>query len=108
METFQQWNMLPFQVSKPRKSIIRLMHIELQHKRYYSIGEIAKAFDVNFIRFGTVNDILKPKKTLRKQDVYLKISKFATYLSSNCIRRSKIHLKEGQRRHWINLKLSGS
>jgi hypothetical protein len=71
METFQQWNMLPFQVSKPRKSIIRLMHIELQNKRYYSIGEIAKAFDVNhFIRFGTVGDILKPKKKLRKQDVY--------------------------------------
>jgi hypothetical protein len=35
-----------FKVSKPRKSIIRLMHIELQpDKRYYSIGEIAKAFD---------------------------------------------------------------
>jgi hypothetical protein len=38
--------------------------------------------------------------------------KFATYLSSGKerihIRRSKIHLKEGQRRHWINLKLSGS
>jgi hypothetical protein len=48
METFQQWNMLPFQSYKPRKSIIRLMHIELQpDKRYYSIGEIAKAFDVN-------------------------------------------------------------
>jgi hypothetical protein len=34
------------------------MHIELQpDKRYYSIGEIAKAFDVNasLIRFGTVN-----------------------------------------------------
>jgi hypothetical protein len=57
METFQQWNMLPFQISKPRKSIIRLMHIELQpDKRYYSIGEI-KAFDVNasLIRFGTVS-----------------------------------------------------
>jgi hypothetical protein len=47
------------------------MHIELQpDKRYYSIGEIAKAFDVThpypFLGF----DILKPKKTLRKQDVY--------------------------------------
>jgi phage shock protein PspC (stress-responsive transcriptional regulator) len=32
------------------------MHIETD-KRYYSIGEIAKAFDVNasLIRFGTVN-----------------------------------------------------
>jgi hypothetical protein len=70
METFQQWNMLPFQISKPRKSIIRLMHIELQpDKRYYSIGEIAKAFDVNasLIRFGTVNlTFLSQRKTLRE------------------------------------------
>jgi hypothetical protein len=57
METFQQWNMLPSKLAKPRKSIIRLMHIELQPKRYYSIGEIAKAFDVNasLIRFGIVS-----------------------------------------------------
>jgi hypothetical protein len=42
-----------FKVSKPRKSIIRLMHIELQpDKRYYSIGEIAKAFDVNASLLG--------------------------------------------------------
>jgi DNA-binding transcriptional MerR regulator len=50
------------------------MHIELQpDKRYYSIGEIAKAFDVNasLIRFGTVNlTFLSQRKTLRKQDVY--------------------------------------
>jgi hypothetical protein len=36
------------------------MHIELPDKRYYSIGEIAKAFDVNVhIRFGTVNTFCK-------------------------------------------------
>jgi hypothetical protein len=47
------------------------MHIELQpDKRYYSIGEI-KAFDVNASHpFWDSVDILKPKKTLRKQDVY--------------------------------------
>jgi hypothetical protein len=32
------------------------MHIELQpDKRYYSIGEIAKALNASLIRFGTVN-----------------------------------------------------
>jgi hypothetical protein len=97
---------------KPRKSIIRLMHIELQpDKRYYSIGEIAKAFDVNAsIRFGTVFDILKPKAKGNRMFT-LKTSKFATYLSSGkefTLEGAKIHLKEGQRRHWINLKLSGS
>ena len=41
------------------------MHIELPEKRYYSIGEVAKAFDVNtsLIRFWEKEfDILKPKK----------------------------------------------
>jgi hypothetical protein len=59
-----------------------------------------------------VFDILKPKKTLGKQDVYSEDIKICNYLSSgkreDSHRRSKIHLKEGKRRHWINLKLSGS
>ena len=45
------------------------MHIELsQDKRYYSIGEVAKAFDVNasLIRFWDSEfDILKPKKNAK-------------------------------------------
>ena len=45
------------------------MHIELApNKRYYSIGEIAKAFDVNasLIRFWDKEfDILKPKKNAK-------------------------------------------
>jgi transposase-like protein len=49
--------------------VIRLMHIELSpDKRYYSIGEIAKAFDVNasLIRFWDKEfDILKPKKNAK-------------------------------------------
>jgi DNA-binding transcriptional MerR regulator len=43
------------------------MHIELsKDKRYYSIGEVAKAFDVNasLIRFGIMM-ILKPKKNAK-------------------------------------------
>ena len=41
------------------------MYIELPEKRYYKIGEIAKAFEVNasLIRFWENEfDILKPKK----------------------------------------------
>jgi hypothetical protein len=47
------------------------MHIELApNKRYYSIGEIAKAFHVNasLIRFWDKEfDILKPKKKCERQ-----------------------------------------
>ena len=41
------------------------MQINLQEKRYYKIGEVAKAFDVNtsLIRFWENEfDVLKPKK----------------------------------------------
>ena len=41
------------------------MHIDLPEKRYYKIGEVAKAFSVNtsLIRFWEKEfDILKPKK----------------------------------------------
>lgn len=44
------------------------MQIDLPVKRYYSIGEIAKAFDVNasLIRFWEKEfDILKPKKNAK-------------------------------------------
>ena len=41
------------------------MHIDLPVKRYYKLGEVAKAFDVNtsLIRFWEKEfDIIKPKK----------------------------------------------
>lgn len=44
------------------------MHINLPDKRYYSIGEVAKAFDVNtsLIRFWEKEfDVLKPKKNAK-------------------------------------------
>ncbi|MEH6705051.1 MAG: MerR family transcriptional regulator [Galbibacter orientalis] len=44
------------------------MHINLPEKLYYSIGEVAKAFDVNtsLIRFWDKEfDILKPKKNAK-------------------------------------------
>ena len=44
------------------------MHLDLPTKRYYSIGEIAKAFDVNasLIRFWDKEfEALKPKKNAK-------------------------------------------
>lgn len=44
------------------------MHVELPEKRYYSIGEVAKAFGVNtsLIRFWEKEfDVLKPKKNAK-------------------------------------------
>tara|TARA_B100000508_G_scaffold127407_1_gene112486 strand:- start:216 stop:545 length:330 start_codon:yes stop_codon:yes gene_type:complete len=44
------------------------MHVELPEKRYYGIGEVAKAFDVNtsLIRFWEKEfDALQPKKSAK-------------------------------------------
>lgn len=44
------------------------MHIELPEKRYYGIGEVADAFDVNtsLIRFWEKEfDVLQPKKNAK-------------------------------------------
>lgn len=44
------------------------MHIELSEKRYYSIGEVAKAFGVNpsLLRFWEKEfDVLQPKKNAK-------------------------------------------
>jgi len=44
------------------------MHIDLPEKRYYGIGEVAKAFDVNtsLIRFWEKEfEVLKPKKNAK-------------------------------------------
>jgi len=44
------------------------MHIDLPEKRYYGIGEVAKAFNVNtsLIRFWEKEfDIIKPKKNAK-------------------------------------------
>lgn len=44
------------------------MHIELPEKRYYGIGEVAKAFNVNtsLIRFWEKEfDVIKPKKNAK-------------------------------------------
>ena len=50
------------------------MHINLPEKRYYAIGEVAEAFDVNtsLIRFWEKEfDALKPKKMQKETDCSL-------------------------------------
>ena len=44
------------------------MHVELPEKRYYGIGEVAKAFDVNtsLIRFWEKEfDVIQPRKNAK-------------------------------------------
>lgn len=57
------------------------MHIDLPEKRYYKIGEVAKAFSVNtsLIRFWEKEfDIIKPKKNAKGNRLFtsLDVSNF--------------------------------
>ena len=85
------------------------MHIELQpDKRYYSIGEIAKAFDVNtsLIRFWDGEfDILKPKKNAKGNRMFtpedVKNLKLIYHLVKErgfTLEGARTHLKEGQKK----------
>ena len=85
------------------------MHIELSpDKRYYSIGEVAKAFDVNasLIRFWDKEfDILKPKKNakgnrmLTPEDVKnLQLIYHLVKERGFTLEGAKTHLKEGQKK----------
>jgi len=85
------------------------MHIELQPgKRYYSIGEIAKAFDVNasLIRFWDSEfDILKPKKNAKGNRMFtpedIKNLQLIFHLVKErgfTLEGAKTHLKEGQKK----------
>lgn len=80
------------------------MHIELPEKRYYNIGEVAKAFYVNtsLIRFWEKEfDILKPKKNAKgnrkftPQDVKnLQLIYHLVKERGFTLDGAKIHLKE--------------
>ncbi|AYN02828.1 MerR family transcriptional regulator [Flavobacterium sp. LS1R47] len=85
------------------------MHIELQpDKRYYSIGEIAKAFNVNasLIRFWDGEfDILKPKKNAKGNRMFTPEDVKNLQLIFHLVKErgftlegAKIHLKEGQKK----------
>ncbi|WP_027125375.1 MerR family transcriptional regulator [Gelidibacter mesophilus] len=82
------------------------MHIDLPEKRYYGIGEVAKAFKVNtsLIRFWEKEfDILKPKKNAKGNRKFtpedIKNLKFIYHLVKQrgfTLEGAKTHLKEGK------------
>ena len=80
------------------------MHIELPEKRYYGIGEVAKAFNVNasLIRFWEKEfDVIKPKKNAKGNRKFtpedIKNLKFIYHLVKErgfTLEGAKTHLKE--------------
>ncbi|AJR02343.1 MerR family transcriptional regulator [Siansivirga zeaxanthinifaciens] len=83
------------------------MYIELPEKRYYSIGEVAKAFNVNtsLIRFWEKEfDALKPKKNAKGNRKFtpedIKNLKLIYHLVKErgfTLEGAKIHLKEDKK-----------
>lgn len=85
------------------------MHIDLpSEKRYYSIGEIAKAFDVNasLIRFWDNEfDVLKPKKNAKGNRMFTPDDVKNLQLIYHLVKErgftlegARTHLKEGQKK----------
>lgn len=80
------------------------MHVDLPEKRYYGIGEVAKAFGVNtsLIRFWEKEfDIIQPKKNAKGNRKFtpedIKNLKFIFYLVKErgfTLEGAKTHLKE--------------
>ncbi|MDG5492723.1 MerR family transcriptional regulator [Psychroserpens sp. SPM9] len=83
------------------------MHINLPEKRYYGIGEVAKAFGVNtsLIRFWEKEfDVLKPKKNAKGNRKFtpedIKNLKFIYHLVKErgfTLEGAKTHLKEDKK-----------
>lgn len=91
------------------------MHIDLPEKRYYGIGEVAKAFGVNtsLIRFWEKEfDALKPKKNAKGNRKFtpedIKNLKFIYHLVKErgfTLEGAKIHLKEGKKETLNNFEI---
>lgn len=91
------------------------MHIELPEKRYYNIGEVAKAFEVNasLIRFWEKEfDALKPKKNAKGNRKFtpedIKNLKFIYHLVKErgfTLEGAKIHLKEEKQETLTNYEI---
>ena len=83
------------------------MHINLPDKRYYGIGEVAKAFGVNtsLIRFWEKEfDVIRPKKNAKGNRRFtpedIKNLKFIYHLVKErgfTLEGAKVHLKEGKK-----------
>jgi DNA-binding transcriptional MerR regulator len=84
------------------------MHIDLPEKRYYGIGEVAKAFGVNtsLIRFWEKEfDVIQPKKNAKGNRRFtpedIKNLKFIYHLVKErgfTLEGAKVHLKEGKKK----------
>lgn len=84
------------------------MHLELPEKRYYSIGELARAFNVNasLIRFWDKEfDVLKPKKNAKGNRMFTPEDVTNLQLIYHLVKErgftlegAKVHLKEGQKK----------
>lgn len=84
------------------------MHVELPEKRYYNIGEVAAAFDVNtsLIRFWEKEfDILQPKKNAKGNRKFtpedIKNLELIYYLVKErgfTLEGAKTHLKENKQK----------
>lgn len=84
------------------------MHLDLPEKRYYSIGELAKAFSVNasLIRFWDKEfDVLKPKKNAKGNRMFTPEDVKNLQLIYHLVKErgftlegAKVHLKEGQKK----------
>jgi len=91
------------------------MHLELPEKRYYAIGEVAKAFNVNtsLIRFWEKEfDVLKPKKNAKGNRKFtpedIKNLKLIFYLVKErgfTLEGAKIHLKEEKKKILNNFEI---
>lgn len=84
------------------------MQLELAEKRYYSIGELAKAFNVNasLIRFWDKEfDVLKPKKNAKGNRMFTPEDVKNLQLIYHLVKErgftldgAKVHLKEGTKK----------
>ena len=91
------------------------MHVELPEKLYYSIGEVAKAFDVNtsLIRFWEKEfDELQPKKNAKGNRKFtpadIKNLELIYHLVKErgfTLEGAKIHLKENKRQTIDNFEI---
>lgn len=91
------------------------MHINLPEKRYYGIGEVAKAFNVNtsLIRFWEKEfDVLKPKKNAKGNRKFtpedIKNLKLIYHLVKERgfkLEGAKTHLKENKQKTLSNFEI---
>ncbi|MEY8848144.1 MerR family transcriptional regulator [Psychroserpens sp. XS_ASV72] len=91
------------------------MHLDLPEKRYYSIGEVAKAFGVNtsLIRFWEKEfDAIKPKKNAKGNRKFtpedVKNLQFIYHLVKErgfTLEGAKTHLKEDRKKSLNNFEI---